>query len=41
MKWVEESRLGLPFFWIQDELVVGTPAPERLDAALAHAKPAP
>jgi hypothetical protein len=41
MKWVEESRLGLPFFWIQDELVVGTPAPERLDAALARAKPAP
>lgn len=40
MKWVEESRLGLPFFWIQDELVVGTPTTERLDAALARAKPA-
>jgi uncharacterized membrane protein len=41
MKWVEESKLGLPFFWIQDELVVGTPSPEKLDAALARAKPAP
>jgi uncharacterized membrane protein len=41
MKWVEESKLGQPFFWIQDELVVGTPSLEKLDAALSRAKPAP
>jgi hypothetical protein len=41
MKWVEAAKIGLPFFWIQDELVVGTPTPEKLDAALARAKPAP
>jgi uncharacterized membrane protein/2-hydroxychromene-2-carboxylate isomerase len=40
-KWVEAYGLGLPFFWIQDELVVGMPTFDRLDQALARAKPAP
>lgn len=40
-KWVKETDMGLPFFWIQDELVAGTPRPERLDRALERAQPAP
>jgi hypothetical protein len=40
-RWVRPARLGQPFFWIQDELVAGVPTAERLDAALARAKPAP
>lgn len=39
-RWVRPARLGQPFFWIQDELVAGMPTAERLDAALARAKPA-
>jgi len=40
-EWVRPTDLGQPFFWIQDELVAGVPTAERLDAALARAKPAP
>ena len=40
-RWVTTYKLGQPFFWIQDELVVGVPSPEMLDAALARATPAP
>ena len=41
MKWAEEAKMGRPFFWIQDEVVIGAPTLERLDAALARARPAP
>ena len=41
MRWVEPYKLGRPFFWIQDELVVGVPSTEMLDRALARASPAP
>jgi uncharacterized membrane protein len=41
VRWVKPTDLGLPFFWIQDELLVGVQKPEDLDAALARAKPAP
>ena len=39
-RWVRPTDLGLPFFWVQDELVVGAPKPEDLDRALQRAKPA-
>jgi hypothetical protein len=41
VKWVEPAKLGQPFFWIQDELVVGVPSAEKLDRALARARSAP
>jgi hypothetical protein len=40
-RWVATYNLGQPFFWIQDELVVGVASTEKLDAALARATPAP
>jgi protein-disulfide isomerase len=40
-EWVRPLQLGQPFFWIQDELVAGVPTAEKLDAALARARPAP
>jgi Vitamin K epoxide reductase family/Thioredoxin len=40
LKWVEPAKIGQPFFWIQDELIVGVPTMEKLDRALEQAKPA-
>jgi predicted DsbA family dithiol-disulfide isomerase len=40
-RWVRQADLGEPFFWIQNELVVGVPTSRKLDEALARAKPAP